>query len=100
MMISQLTTNERQTALVLLIVLAVVGLVMAAGGRDDVLSVHGGLVMIAALAGIFGVISGYYSPEPAEERLTDYYDTPSKIGIVLAMGWAAVGMFFGVWVAA
>ena len=43
-------------ALVLLIVLAVVGLVMAAGVRDDVLSVHGGLVMIAALAGIFGVI--------------------------------------------
>ena len=99
-MIAQLTTSERQTALVLLTVLAMVGLTMAAAGRDDLLGVHGGLVMIAALAGIFGVISGYYAPEPAEERFNDYYDEPSKIGIILAMGWAAVGMFFGVWVAA
>ena len=99
-MIAQLTTNERQTALVLLIVLAVVGLAMAVAGRDDLLGAHGALIMIVAIAGVFGVISGYYSPEPTEERFNDYYDEPSKIGIILSMGWAVAGMFFGVWVAA
>lgn len=53
MMVAQLTTNERQAALVLLIVLAVVGLLMAVAGRDDLFGLHGGLIMIAALAGIF-----------------------------------------------
>src|SRR4029077_3037732 len=100
MMIAQLTTNERQTALVLLIVLAVVGLAMVVAGRDDLLGAHGALIMVVAIAGVFGVISGYYSPEPTEERFNDYYDEPSKIGIILSMGWAVAGMFFGVWVAA
>ena len=72
---------------------------MLAAGQDDPLGVHGGLIMAAAILGIFGVISGYFAPEPAADRLDSYYDEPSKIGILLAMGWAAFGLFVGDWVA-
>lgn len=55
--------------------------------------------MLAAIAGIFSVISAFHEPEPAVDRLNHYYDVPSKIGIVLAMGWAVFGLFIGDWVA-
>jgi cytochrome c oxidase cbb3-type subunit 1 len=98
-MIEQLTKNERQLAIVILLGLTVCGLALLAAGQDDPLGVHGGLIMAAAILGIFGVISGYFAPEPAADRLDSYYDDPSKIGILLAMGWAAFGLFIGDWVA-
>ncbi|MBN8967142.1 MAG: cytochrome-c oxidase, cbb3-type subunit I [Rhizobiales bacterium] len=98
-MIGQLTGNERQSALIILLALTVVGLIMAVAGRHDPLGVHGALVMVVAIAGIFAVISGYYAPEPSPERLSQYYDEPSKWGILIAMVWAVVGMFVGDWVA-
>ena len=98
-MVGQLTKNERQSALIILLALAVCGLAMAVAGRDDPLGAHGALVIVAALAGFFIVGSGYYSPEPSEERLDHYYDDPTKVGIVLAMAWAVFGMFVGDWVA-
>ena len=98
-MVGQLTKTERQLALVILTALAVTGLAMAAAGNDDPLGAHGIIVMVASIAGVFGVISGYYHAEPAEERLQSYYDDPSKVGIVLAMVWAVLGMFVGDWVA-
>jgi len=98
-MVAQLTKNERQLALIILLAIAVVGLAMAAGGSNDPLGVHGALVMIAAIGGIFAVISGYYAPEPSDDRLDSYYDAPSKFGIVVAMIWAVIAMFVGDWVA-
>ena len=98
-MIGQLTKNERQIALIILIGLAVCGLAMAIAGRHDPLGAHGTLVIVAALAGIFFVISGYYLPEPTEEQHYHYYDDPTKAGIILAMGWAVFGLFIGDWVA-
>ncbi len=98
-MIGQLTGNERQSALLILLVLTVVGLIMAVAGRHDPLGVHGALVMVVAIAGIFGVISGYYAPEPSADRLDSYYDTPTKFGIIAAMIWAVIGMAVGDWVA-
>ena len=59
-MIGQLTKRERQSALLLLIVLAVFGLAMMAAGGNDPLGAHGALIAIAAIAGMFGVISGYH----------------------------------------
>ena len=85
-MVAQLTKNERQIALVILLVMAAVGLAMAAGGRNDPFGVHGALVMVVAILGMFGVISGYYAPEPPEDRLDSYYDAPSKFGIIAAIG--------------
>jgi len=98
-MIEQLTRDERESALVILLVMFVVGAVMTVAGRADLFSVHGALVMVAALAGIFWVGSGFYAPEPSADRLTQYYDDPSKVGILLAMGWAVIAMFVGDWVA-
>src|SRR5262249_12754945 len=98
-MIGQLTTYERKLALVILTVLAVVGLAMGVVGRGDPLGAQGPLVLLMALAGIFFVISGYFEPEPGADRFDRYYDEPSKIGILLAMGWAVFGLFVGDWVA-
>jgi len=98
-MIGQLTKDERQLALFILAILAFVGLLMVGLGRGDPLGGQGAIVFVAAVAGIFGVIRGYYEPEPGEDRLDRYYDDPSKIGIILAMAWVVFGLFVGDWVA-
>jgi cytochrome c oxidase cbb3-type subunit 1 len=77
-MIGQLTKNERQTALIILLALAVCGLAMAVAGRDDPLGAHGALVILAAVVGIFFVLAGYYLPEPTKERHYHYYDDQPK----------------------
>ena len=99
-MIATLTVEERQRAIAVSAFLALCGLVMAIAGRDDLLGAHGVIVLLFGLGGIGLVLSRYFEPEPPEERLTRYYDDPTKVGIVLSLGWAVVGMFFGVWVAA
>ena len=68
-MIGQLTLGERRLALFVLIGLAAIGLFITAVGRDDVISGHGALIILAALVGTFAVISGYYLPEPPDQRL-------------------------------
>ncbi|HMF23896.1 MAG TPA: cytochrome-c oxidase, cbb3-type subunit I [Pseudolabrys sp.] len=98
-MIGQLSRYERQLALVILIVVAVLGLLMAVAGRNDPLGGQGAVVLVLTIATIFVVISRYYDPEPSEERFNHYYDDPTKAGIVLAMGWVAFGLFVGDWVA-
>ena len=98
-MIAQLTRTERLIALVILAVLACVGLAMATGARDETFALHGALVLVASLLAMLAVISGYFEPEPPAGRLDHYYDDPSKVGIVLAMGWAVAGLFVGDWVA-
>ncbi len=95
-----LTKGERQNALVILLALVAVGVAMAAGGRDSLLGVHGAIVMVVSAAAAIAVISRYHAPEPGEDRLDSYYDEPSKIGIILSMGWAVAGLAAGVWVAA
>jgi cytochrome c oxidase cbb3-type subunit 1 len=99
-MVSGLTVSERQLSLAVLTMLALCGLAMAAAGRADALGVHGFIVLAFSLGLIFLVISRYNDPEPPAERLAHYYDDPTRVGIVLTMIWAVVGMFFGVWVAA
>ncbi|BCH25007.1 cytochrome c oxidase, cbb3-type subunit I [Mesorhizobium sp. L-8-3] len=99
-MASRLTIGERQLALVVLALLGLGGLAMAAAGRNDPLGAHGFVVL--AFAGIvaFVVLAAYYAAEPDATRLSRYYDDPTKVGIVLAMIWAVIGMAVGVWVAA
>ncbi|GGG48414.1 cytochrome c oxidase, cbb3-type subunit I [Chelatococcus composti] len=83
----------------MLTAVAILGLALAVAGRGDILAVHGGLIMASAVVLMFFVISGYYAPEPGEERFAQYYDTPTKAGVVLAMIWAVIGMGVGDWVA-
>ncbi len=98
-MIEQLTKNERQLAIIILLAITICGMAFAGAGQGDPVGVHGFLIMAAGVAGIFWVISGYFSPEPPTDRSDSYYDDPSRAGILFAMGWAVVGMFVGVWIA-
>ncbi|MGL4260541.1 MAG: cbb3-type cytochrome c oxidase subunit I, partial [Afipia sp.] len=98
-MMGQLTKNERQLALIILLAVGLCGLALGVAGKDDLLGAHGWLIVLAALAGIFKIISVYYEPEPSDERLSLYYDDPTKLGIILAMVWAVFGLFIGDWVA-
>jgi cytochrome c oxidase cbb3-type subunit 1 len=98
-MLAQLTSGERQLSIVVLTLMTMVGLAMAAAGRGDPIGVHGFIVVVASLAMLFVMLSALYAPEPSAERLDHYYDDPSKVGVILTMIWAMVGMFFGVWVA-
>ena len=98
-MIAQLTKNERQLALIILLAISLCGFAMAVAGRGDPLGVHGAIVLLAGIAGAFGVISGYYAPEPGDDRLDRYFDDPSRMGIILAMVWVVAGLFVGDWIA-
>src|SRR5262245_42884151 len=99
-MVSGLTRSERQLALIVLLGLFLCGLAFAAPGESDPISIHGLIVAGVSVALTFAVIRGYFEPEPPQDRLTEYFDDPTRAGIVLAMAWAVVGMFVGVWVAA
>ncbi|MDK1378407.1 MULTISPECIES: cytochrome-c oxidase, cbb3-type subunit I [unclassified Sinorhizobium] len=96
----QLTSGERRSAATILVALVIVGLAMAAAGRADTLGVHGAIVFLYSLVLLFLVLSVIFDPEPEPSRLSQYYDDPSKVGIVLTMIWAIFGMGVGVWVAA
>ncbi|PSM18431.1 cytochrome-c oxidase, cbb3-type subunit I [Nitratireductor sp. StC3] len=98
-MVSTLTTTERQVALLLSALVALAGLALAAAGRHDPLGAHGFMILVYGLVCAGAVARGYYGPEPNAERLARYYDEPIKAGLVIAMAWAVVGMFVGVWVA-
>jgi len=67
-MVSQLTMAERQWAMIILLGVAILGLAMTAAGRDDPIAIHGLLVMAVSVGLIFVVNSGYFEPEPAEDR--------------------------------
>lgn len=98
-MIAKLTVAERQSALVILMLGVLIGLVMAAIGADDAFAVHGVIILVFSAILFFRVLSQLYEPEPTDDRYSRYYDDPIKVGIILAMVWALVGMFFGLWVA-
>src|SRR5262249_53910393 len=86
-------------SILILLAIATLGLAMTLAGRDDPIGIHGLLVMTVSVAMIFVVISGYFAPEPSEDRRTHYYDDPSKVGIILANVWAVFLLFVGVWAA-
>tara|TARA_R110002110_G_scaffold322150_7_gene534552 strand:+ start:9985 stop:11625 length:1641 start_codon:yes stop_codon:yes gene_type:complete len=98
-MISGLTVNERQYAVVLSLILLIAGLVFAVAGKNDPVGGHGFVIIAYAIIVMSAIITGYYTPAPAEDRLTRYYDDPTKFGIIIAMLWAILGMFVGDWVA-
>lgn len=98
-MIANLTVTERQWGLVILIVGGLVGLAMAVAGAGEAFGLHGVLVLLFCAILFFRLLSQLDAPEPSISASHDYYDDPIKVGIILAMVWAVVGMFFGLWVA-
>ena len=99
-MLGNLTSSERQNALVLAAAVTFAGAAMAIMGRSDILGVHGVIVMLFGGVVAWLIMASFYGPEPTQDRAASYYDDPIKVGIVLAMAWAVFGMFMGVWVAA
>jgi cytochrome c oxidase cbb3-type subunit 1 len=85
-MISGMAISERHVALIL------TGLAMAVAGRRDPLAMNGYMVLVFSLDLSFVVFSALFSPEPAEGRLCEYCDHPTRIVVVV--------MFVGTWVAA
>ncbi|MBE7733543.1 cytochrome-c oxidase, cbb3-type subunit I [Devosia faecipullorum] len=99
-MVADFTRSERTGALIVLGGLILIGLAMAIGGRHDLMGVHGWLVAAAGLWGFFTMVRGYDLPEPSAERLSEYYDAPTRVGIILTLIWGVIGMAAGFWVAA
>ena len=98
-MMSNLTGAERATAMWITGVGVFIGLLMAVVAHGDPMAVHGWIVLVFCGALFFVVASAIYEPEPREDRSTSYYDDPTKVGIIIALVWAVVGMGMGVWVA-
>ncbi|WP_375262264.1 cytochrome-c oxidase, cbb3-type subunit I [Palleronia sp.] len=98
-MIANLTVGERQSALVLLGIGGLIGLAMAVAGAGEAFGVHGFIVIIFCAILFFRVLSHLDDPQPSRDVYRSYYDDPIKVGIILAMVWAIIGMFFGLWVA-
>lgn len=98
-MINNLTVAERQWALIVLLVGGLVGLTMAAVGAREPFGMHGFLVLLFCAALFFPLLSRMDEPEPLPHGGRSYYDDPIKVGLILAMVWAVIGMFFGLWVA-
>ncbi|RVO29195.1 cytochrome-c oxidase, cbb3-type subunit I, partial [Sinorhizobium meliloti] len=96
----QLTRRERDLAAAILLVLAIVGIAMAAAGRFDPLGVHGAVVLLYSLALLYLIMSSSFGPPPDPSRISRYYDDPIKVGVWFTLFWAIFGMFIGVWAAA
>ena len=98
-MIGQLTLNERKLAFVILVFIAIAGLTMVIAGADELFQVHGVITFLSGVGGIFLLLSGFFQSEPDKDQFRNYYDDPTRVGIILAMCWAVFAMFVGDWVA-
>ena len=99
-MMANLTVAERKRAMAIAGAAAFVGLLMAIVGHGDPLAAHGWIVLALGGTLLLAIANGLDAPEPTEDRTVSYYDDPTKVGIILALVWAVVGMALGVWVAA
>ncbi|NVP57172.1 cytochrome-c oxidase, cbb3-type subunit I [Mycoplana rhizolycopersici] len=99
-MVALLTALERTYAAIILVFVICVGVAMAVAGRGDLMAAHGWIVALFGMVVMAVLLRGIDAPEPWEERFREYYDDPTKVGIILALIWGVIGMFVGVWVAA
>lgn len=99
-MLADFTRGERTGALVILTGMVAIGLAMAIAGRNDLLGIHGFIVFGLSLALLFGAIRQLDLPLPGPGRLSEYYDAPTRLGLILTLIWGVVGMAAGLWVAA
>lgn len=98
-MTTGLTSSEKTLTLAVGSSLVLIGLALAAAGRQDVLAVHGFIIMLSGLVTIAVLFSRFgHDPVRQSGRLA-YYDAPSRAGILIAMAWAVFGLFIGDWIA-
>ncbi|SEN56041.1 cytochrome c oxidase, cbb3-type, subunit I [Loktanella fryxellensis] len=98
-MVTNLTSTERARGLAIAGAGVLTGLAIALVGRDDPMAMHGWIILL--FCGVLSFVIGdtLFDAEPVEDRSLSYSDDPSKVGILLALVWAVVGMGMGVWVA-
>ncbi|GAB5429207.1 MAG: cytochrome-c oxidase, cbb3-type subunit I [Devosia indica] len=99
-MFSDFSRDERIFSFIILGGLVVAGLAMAIAGRGDLLSTHGWLIFGLSLIAFFAAVRQFDRPEPSAERLSEYYDAPTRAGLILTLIWGVIGMGVGFWVAA
>lgn len=99
-MIAQFTTSERQLAITLSTLLAIIGLAMASAARHGPMVVHGFMAMALGIMLVFAIGTGFFKPQPGEARFSQYYDSPIKVGILVSIFWGVVAMAVGLWIAA
>lgn len=99
-MAASLSVPERQIGLLISVLLALMGLVMAAVARHGVMSLHGFMALGLGVGLVLLLGGALYDTEPPTDRLQRYYDAPTRFGIVMTLVWAMIGMGVGVWVAA
>jgi cytochrome c oxidase cbb3-type subunit 1 len=97
--VSALPVGTRVLALIVLLLGGIVGLAMAVAGNGEAFGIHGWIVLLFCAVVAWRVMLQLDAPEPPLARLRSYYDDPIKVGIILAMIWAVIGMVFGLWVA-
>ncbi len=102
-MLGDLTRTERFVAIVLSVALSVLGLVLVANSRDELLGTHGWIIVAVGLTVAIAAASALIEKAPGAARLADirssYYDMPIKAGIVISVVWALFGFFVGDWAA-
>ncbi len=98
-MIAELTRTERRIAMALAVALTLLGLTMAALGKQDPMAVHGFMALALGFALIFVVGGVLEEPAPDAAQALRYYDDPIKVGILLSMAWGVFAMGIGLWIA-
>jgi cytochrome c oxidase cbb3-type subunit 1 len=98
-MIKQLTQRERRICLYQLSVLGLVGLFFLIAGRHDPIAIHGIIIVLFCLALGWIVSRSFSAADPSSDRLLQYYDDPTKVGLILSIIWGVIGMAVGNWVA-
>lgn len=98
-MIGQLTLQERRGAFGILGLVAAAGTYFAIAGRGDLIAIHGWVILLfSAFIGLL-LYRARGMAEPSLDRLNDYYDDPTKVGIILSLFWGVIGMVVGDWLA-
>jgi len=98
-MIDQLTQRERRISLYLTSAVGLAGLFFLIAGRGNPIAIHGLIIVLfSVLIGML-VYRSLSANEPNENRLKEYYDDPTKVGIILSILWGVVGMAVGNWIA-
>lgn len=98
-MVQQLTLSERRHGLLALLLVSLCGLFFLVAGRGDPIAIHGAIII--AFCAIVGVplYRSLNLPDPDSDRFSQYYDDPTKVGIILSIIWGVIGMAIGVWIA-
>lgn len=98
-MLSELNRIERIWSVVITAIVMLAGLALASAGRDSLLGPHGLIIFLFGIVAFLVAMGSLAQPKPSDARLSEYYDTPTRYGILFSLIWAVFGFFIGTWVA-